>query len=104
MKFEIRDKDIVIGICSFERADPPMGFVHGELRPTKDYDSNSSYSNLKVIAASLNEIVGCESVIIEDLSQEMGELCIEITALLSSSEEFDKYFMHHRQNYESQFG
>ena len=103
MKFEIKDKGAVIGICSFDRADPPMGFVSGTLIPTHAYNSLFSYSDLDVFAFGSDERVSCESVTLEDFSKEMGELCIEVTALLSDSDEFDKYFSHHRDNYNSQF-
>lgn len=103
VKFEIRNNDTVIGTSSFERADPPMGFVIGDLSPTEEYNISENYSDLTVNSVGLPEALQCDSVTIEDLSLEMGEQTIEVTVLLESSEEFDKYFSHHRDSYEKQF-
>ncbi len=50
-----------------------------------------------------NEKLDCTSVIIEDCSEEIGEQEIQVTAQLSSSVEYEKYFSHHRKTYDASF-
>lgn len=40
---------------------------------------------------------------IEDHSDEVGEQYIEVTVLVESAEEFEKFFKHHLDAYEEQF-
>jgi hypothetical protein len=101
--YEIKDGENQIGTTKFEFGDPPMGLVHGELEPSEIYCSNKNYENLAVICTDTNEIIACESVVIEDYSEEMGEQEIQVTAQLSSSEEYEKYFSHHRKTYDASF-
>ena len=103
MIYEIRSKNIQIGLTRFEFGDPPMGFVHGEFTPSEGYSSKVKYEGLVVICTDTNEIINCISVIIEDYLEEAGEQEIQVTAQLDSSEEYDKYFRHHRKTYENSF-
>jgi hypothetical protein len=101
--YEIKDGENQVGTTKFEFGDPPMGFVHGGLNPSETYCSNKNYENLVVICTDTGEEVECESVVIEDYSKEMGEQEIQVTAQLSSSEEYEKYFSHHRKSYDASF-
>ena len=99
MMFEIRFKNTTLGETRFESADPPMGFVFGEMTPTSHYLSDYDYQNLDVYLANTNKKVACKDVVIEDYSHEFGKQAIEVTALLESWQEFDKFFKHHREIY-----
>lgn len=103
MIYEIKDGENQVGITKFEFGDPPMGFVHGELYPSEIYCSDTNYKNLVVLCTDTNETIRCESVVIEDYSEEMGEQEIQVTAQLSSSDEYEKYFSHHRKTYDASF-
>lgn len=103
MVYEIHCDNKIIGTTKFERGDPPMGFVVGELVPSETYDKDKLTSIVKVFIQFTNEQVQCEMVTIEDLSEELGEQAIEVTALLVSSDEFEKHFSHHNEIYENQF-
>ena len=98
MIYEIKDGEKLIGITRFEFGDPPMGFVHGQLIPSDSYRAECKYENLKVIIKDTNQKLDCESIVIESYLEE-----IEVTALLSSWEEYERYFIHHLETYEASF-
>lgn len=101
MEYQILFEGKVIGVTKLEAADPPMGFVSGAVNPTNDYQKDLDQNLLSLTRSDV--VINCESISIEDLSEEMGETCIEVTALLESSDEFEKHFKHHSENYENQY-
>lgn len=103
MIYEIKDGENQIGTTKFEFGDPPMGFVHGGFFPSEIYSTNKDYDDLAVICSDTNEQIECISIVIEEYSEEVGEQEIQVTAQLSSSEEYEKYFSHHRKAYEASF-
>ncbi len=103
MIYEIHCDGKVIGTTKFERADPPMGFVIGEFAPSTQYDNSNLTASMSLFVQSTKEQIQCESVTIEDLSDEFGEQAIEVTALIASSEAYEKYFAHHSDSYANQF-
>ena len=103
MKYEIRIEDKIIGTTDLEGGDPPMGFVFGAVEPTESYTSNVGNSALKMYVRETKEEIAIEHIAIEDHSGELGEQCIEVTALVSSAEEYEKFFKHHLEAYEKQF-
>lgn len=115
MKYKIINKDQIIGTSELERSDPPMGFVFGELEPTSFYKPNISTVGCKLYCfetdnccetddrSEIHEEILCESITIDDHSDEFGEQCIEVTVLVESAEEFEKFFKHHLDAYEKQF-
>lgn len=103
MIYEIKVGEDRIGTTKFEFGDPPMRFVHGELIPSETYCSKNNYEDLIVVCTDTDEPIKCVSVIIEDYSEEMGEQEIQVTAQLPSSEEYEKYFSHHRKKYDASF-
>ncbi|MDF0535941.1 hypothetical protein PY479_16860 [Shewanella sp. A32] len=104
MKYEIRREDKVIGITELEGGDPPMGFVFGVVDPTDFYVSGIGQAGYRIYVGETNEEIASESITIEDLSEELGEQCIEVTVLVKSAEEYEKYFHHHLEAYDKQFG
>lgn len=103
MKYKIINKDQIIGTSELERSDPPMGFVFGELEPTSFYKPNISTVDCKLYCFETDEEILCESITIDDHSDKFGEQCIEVTVLVESAEEFEKFFKHHLDAYEKQF-
>ncbi|MEO3681491.1 hypothetical protein ABHN84_04205 [Shewanella vesiculosa] len=103
MIYEIRINDVVIGTTNLEGGDPPMGFVFGTVTPTENYEFLSGVVKAELYEEGRDTEIKCESISFEDLTKEMGEMCIEVTALIDSYEEYDKYFKLHREAYEKQF-
>lgn len=103
MKYAIRHNKITIGVTALEFGDPPMGFVYGAVEPTQFYSAETDITHCKIYLNETNEEIPCEFVAIEDFSAEMGEQCIEVTALISSAEDYEKFFGHHLAAYEKQF-
>lgn len=103
MKYKIINKDKVIGITELEGSDPPMGFVFGSLEPTQFYTSDINKTNCRIYTYETDEEISSESITIEDHSEELGEQCIEVTILIKSAEEYEKFFKHHLDAYEKQF-
>ncbi|MEI8595845.1 hypothetical protein [Photobacterium sp. Hal280] len=103
MKYEIRVEDKIIGTTDLEGGDPPMGFVFGAVDPTDFYESNGGRTALRIYIRETNEEIATEHIAIEDHSGEFGEQCVEVTALVSSAEEYEKFFKHHLDAYEKQF-
>ncbi|WPA92288.1 hypothetical protein QS795_000485 [Providencia zhijiangensis] len=109
MKYKIINKDQIIGTSELERSDPPMGFVFGELEPTPFYKPNISTMDCKLYCfetddrSETHEEILCEAITIDEHSDEFGEQCIEVTVLVESAEEFEKFFKHHLDAYERQF-
>lgn len=103
MSYEIRVNDVVIGTTKLEGGDPPMGFVFGNVKPTERYEPLSGVVKAGLYKQGQDVEIKCESISFEDLTKEMGETCIEVTALIESVEEYDIYFKHHREAYEKQF-
>lgn len=104
MKYEIRKEDKVIGITELEGGDPSMGFVFGAIEPTDFYVSGIGQGGCRIYTCETNEEIPSESITIEDHSEELGEQCIEVTVLVRSAEEYKKFFKHHLEAYEKQFG
>lgn len=103
MIYEIRINDVVIGTTKLEGGDPPMGFVFGGVTPTEKYKYLSGVVRVELYEQGRDTEIKCESISFEDSTKEMGEVCVEVTALIDSYEEYDKYFKHHREIYEKQF-
>ncbi|CAG9406630.1 hypothetical protein [Providencia alcalifaciens] len=103
MKYKIINKNQIIGMSELGKSDPPMGFVFGELEPTPFYQANISIMNYKLYCCENHEEILCKSIMIEDHSDEVGEQYIEVTVLVESAEEFEKFFKHHLDAYEEQF-
>lgn len=103
MKYKIIYKDQIIGMSELEKSDPPMGFVFGELVPTPFYKPNISTVSCKLYCSDAHEELLCKSIMIEDHSDKFGEQYIEVTVLVESAEEFEKFFKHHLDAYEEQF-
>ncbi|ABO22472.1 hypothetical protein [Shewanella loihica] len=103
MKYEIQRQDKVIGITELEGGDPPMGFVFGAVDPTDFYLSGEGKTDYKIYTCDTNEEIASESITIEDLSEAMGEQCIEVTVLVKSAEEYERFFKHHLDAYGKQF-
>ncbi|MEX9949302.1 hypothetical protein GKR75_01930 [Providencia sp. wls1919] len=109
MKYKIINKDQIIGTSELEKSDPPMGFVFGEFEPTPFYKLNISTMGCKLYCCETDERcetheeILCEFITINDHSDEFGEQCIEVTVLVESAEEFEKFFKHHLDAYEKQF-
>lgn len=103
VKYKIIIKDKVIGITELERSDPPMGFVFGVLEPTQFYTSDINTDNGRIYIYETDEEIACEFITVEDHSEEWGEQCIEVTILVKSAEEYEKFFKHHLDAYEKQF-
>tara|TARA_R110002033_G_C3892529_1_gene238985 strand:+ start:3991 stop:4278 length:288 start_codon:yes stop_codon:yes gene_type:complete len=93
--YEIRINDVVIGTTNLEGGDPPMGFVFGSVTPTENYEFLSGVVKAELYEQGRDTEIKCESISFEDLTKEMGETCLEVTALIDSYEEYDKYFKHH---------
>jgi len=103
MIYEIRINNVVIGTTKLEGSDPPMGFVFGNVTPTENYKYLSGVVEAKLYKQDHDFEIKCESISFEDHTKEMGETCVEVTVLISSDEEYDKYFKHYRKAYEKQF-
>lgn len=103
MKYKIINKDEIIGITELEISDPPMGFVFGALEPTQFYTLGINTTNCKIFISETDEEIACEFIAIEDYSEEWGGQCIEVTVLVESAEEYEKFFKHHLDAYEKQF-
>lgn len=101
MKYEIRTEGKVIGFTKLEGGDPPMGFVFGSVIPTENYSKTFSNDSLSIFCG--DTLIKSDSVIIEDLTEEMGNVCIEVTVLVESTEEYEKHFKHHSVDYDNQF-
>ena len=101
--YEIKLGENAIGTTKFEYGDPPRGFVHGKFNPNEIYSAKEAYENLVVVSMGADKNLDCVSVIIEDYSEAMGEQEIQVTAQLSSAEEYEKYFSHHRKKYDASF-
>jgi hypothetical protein len=100
MIFEIRSEDKTIGVSELEFGDPPMGIVHGSLRPTQFYSPDADTTGCKLFIRETDEEIICGFIAIEDFSQELGEPAIAITVLVSDSKEYGKFFKHHVDMYE----
>lgn len=103
MKYEIRNKDRVIGVTELEGGDPPMGFVYGAVEPTDFYVPGIAQGECKIFTCDTNEEIPSESITIDDHSEALSEQCIEVTILVKSAEEYEKFFKHHLEAYEKQF-
>lgn len=101
MEYQIRTEGKVIGVTKLEGGDPPMGFVFGSVVPTEHYSKTLSKESLNIFCG--DTLIKSKSVTIEDLTEEMGEICIEVTVLLESTEEYEKHFKHHSVAYDNQF-
>ena len=101
MVYEILDNEIIIGRTKLEGGDPPMGFVFGAVAPTGNYSKDLNQKSLKIFGGDIP--IKCNSITIEDLTEEMGETCVEVTVLIESAEEYEKHFKHHIEAYENQF-
>ncbi|MDE8744318.1 hypothetical protein PZA20_21160 [Pectobacterium polaris] len=104
MAFEIRKEDKIIGVSELEFGDPPMGFVHGVLKPTPFYSPDIIKTGCKLFIKGTNEEIVNEFIAIEDFSEELNETFIEVTILISSTDDYKKYFKNHLDAYEKQFG
>lgn len=80
-----------------------MGFVFGNVSPTEIYEPTTGVVKAGLYIQGLDTKIKCDSISFEDLTKEMGEVCVEVTVLIESAEEYDKYFKHHRESYEQQF-
>lgn len=103
MIFEIRKDDKTIGVSELEFGDPPMGIVHGALRPTQFYSPNVDTTSCKLFISGTDEEIICDFIAIEDFSQELDEPAIEVTVLVNDSKDYDKFFKHHVDMYKKQF-
>jgi hypothetical protein len=103
MNYEIRIGNLVIGTTKLECGDPPMGFVFGNVTPTEGYKTLTDLVKAELYEQGRDNEIKCTSISVEDFTKEVGETCIEITALVESAEEYDKYFIHHRETYNKQF-
>ena len=101
MKYEIRREDEVVGLTNLEGADPPMGFVFGAVEPTEIYRPGKGKYQLFV--SETNEKIATEEIVIEDHSELMGEQCVEVTVLVATAEEYEKFFSHHKEAYTKLF-
>lgn len=104
MRYIIRYKNKVIGITALEGGDPPMGFVFGAMEPTEFYTAGLEKADLRLYTNETSEEITCKSITFGDHSAELGEQCIEVTVLVESAEEYAKFFQHHLDAYEKQFG
>jgi len=106
--YEIRYKNIVIGLTELDRADPPMGFVHGAVNVNDKYDKNKKEILKNSIYLTVHELdknnsLEVEAITIEDFSEKLGEEVVEVTVLMKTSEDFEKQFKKHSDAYEKQF-
>ncbi|WP_409308914.1 hypothetical protein [Pectobacterium sp. B1J-3] len=103
MAFEIRKGNKIIGFSELEFGDPPMGFVHGAFKPTQFYSPNADKTGCKLFIRGTDEEIANDFIVIEDISEELGEPFIEVTILVSTAEIYEKFFKHHLDAYEKQF-
>jgi len=103
VKYEIRKEDIVVGVTALEGGDSPMGFVFGAVEPTESYTPDVDGSGCSLYVIETGQEISSESITIEDHSKEMGEQCVEVTVVVRSAEEYEKYFKNHLEAYEKQF-
>lgn len=103
MTFEIRKDGKIVGISELEFGDPPMGFVHGVFKPTQFYSPNVIQTGYTLFIQGTNEEIANEFISLEDFSEEMGETLVEVTVLISSADDYEKYFKNHVDNYKKQF-
>ncbi|UJR53907.1 hypothetical protein [Dickeya zeae] len=103
MVFEIRKEDTVIGVSELEFGDPPMGIVHGVLKPTQFYSPDIIKTGCKLFIKGTSEEIANQFIAIEDFSEKLGGPFIEVTILISSADDYSKYFKNHLDAYEKQF-
>ncbi|WP_421504975.1 hypothetical protein [Erwinia rhapontici] len=103
MTFEIRKEEKTIGFSELEFGDPPMGIVHGALRPTQFYFPNTDTTGCKLFISGTGEEIICGFIAIEDLSQEPDKPAVTVTILVSAAEDYEKFFKHHLDMYEKKF-
>jgi hypothetical protein len=103
MIYEIKNGKNQIGITRFEFGDPPMGFVYGGFSPSEGYVSGTVYENLAAVCVDIDKEISCESIVIEELTDDEGVQELQVTALLSSSDEYEEYFNHHIKKYDASF-
>lgn len=101
MIFEIRSEDKTIGVSELEFGDPPMGIVHGALRPTQFYSPDADTTSCKLFIRGTDEEIICGFIAIEDFSQALDEPVIVVTVLVSDSKDYGKFFKHHIDMYEN---
>lgn len=77
-----------------------MGIVHGALRPTQFYSPDADTMSCKLFIRGTDEEIICGFIAIEDFSQELDEPAIAVTALVSDSNNYGKFFKHHVDMYE----
>lgn len=104
MTFEIRKEGKVIGVSELEFGDPPMGFVHGIFKPTQFYSPKLAKTGCQLFISGTEDEIANDSIVIEDFSEGAGELLLEITILVRSAADYKRFFKHHLDAYEKQFG
>ncbi|MEN4668606.1 hypothetical protein ABEG91_20380 [Pantoea agglomerans] len=104
MTFEIRKGSNVIGLTELEFGDPPMGFVYGEFKPTTFYQRNDSMTELALFKRDGSLHIHTKFITIVDSSGQIDEKLTEVTILIESAEEYERYFYHHLEKYNNNFG
>lgn len=103
MTFEIRKKGKIVGVSELEFGDPPMGFVHGIFKPTQFYSPNFVKTGCQLFMSGTDDEIANDSIVIEDFSGEVDEILLEVTILVSTAEDYERFFKHHLDSYEKQF-
>ncbi|MCA1407052.1 hypothetical protein I6F26_22030 [Ensifer sp. IC3342] len=101
-QFEIYLDDVLIGMTSFERGDAPMGVAFGELTPTPSY-RREQITEASILTAKLGgkSIPSNSGVIIEDYSEEEGE--IQVTIVGIDHQLYEELFPQHVAAYEARY-
>ncbi|MGY5956474.1 Phage protein [Kosakonia sp. BK9b] len=103
MQYAIKHGENIIGYTALESGDPPMGFVHGAMEPTSFYTPGASDAVYRLYTCDTHVEISCQAIAVIDYSAEMGETCIEVTALVRSAQIYETFFRHHLQAYEKDF-
>lgn len=99
MTFEIRKGSNLIGLTELEFGDPPMGFVYGQFKPTIFYQRNDSMTELAIFKRDGSLHIHTKFITIVDSSEQIDEKLTEVTILIESAEENERYFHHHLKKY-----
>lgn len=109
-RFKVFRGTTLIGWSDLEAGDPPMGVAFGQLLPTNAYSDfqgssidSQSHKSLSITTAENSPVEASGGIYIEDLSSELGEKAIEITALGIESSAYASLFPEHELAYKRQF-
>ncbi|WP_407293999.1 hypothetical protein [Stutzerimonas zhaodongensis] len=109
-RFKIFCGSTLIGWSDLEAGDPSMGVAFGLFLPTSAYADfqgspieNQNHTSLSITTAENTPIEASGGIHIEDLSSQLDEQAIEITALGMESAAYKSLFPEHVLAYKRQF-